>query len=107
VLALPGKWKLNGSPKKLLVGALEGSLPEEIVHRPKRGFTLPFEHWMRQDLRPEMEPVLEARRIDQGPLGALLHGREVQAIWRGFLSGSLSWSRPWALYVLQRWCEHL
>src|SRR5439155_25929875 len=44
VLSLPGDWKLNGTPKKLLVEALAGSLPDEIVHRPKRGFTLPFEH---------------------------------------------------------------
>ena len=42
VLALPGEWKLNGTPKKLLVEALAGSLPDEIVHRPKRGFTLAF-----------------------------------------------------------------
>ena len=105
VLALPGKWKINGTPKKLLVGALSGSLPDEIVHRPKRGFTLPFEHWMRQELRAEIEPVLDAKRIDQGPLGALLDGKEVRRVWDDFLSRSLSWSRPWALYVLQRWCE--
>jgi asparagine synthase (glutamine-hydrolysing) len=105
VLALPGNWKLNGTPKKLLVGALEGSLPDQIVHRPKRGFTLPFEHWMRQELRAAIQPVLESKRIDSGPLGGLLRGREVQQVWDDFVGGSLSWSRPWALYVLQRWCE--
>jgi asparagine synthase (glutamine-hydrolysing) len=105
VLALPGGWKLNGTPKKILVGALAGSLPDEIVHRPKRGFTLPFEHWMRQELRPEIEPVLDAKRIDHGPLGGLLNGGEVRQIWHEFLNGKASWSRPWSLYVLQRWCE--
>ncbi len=105
VLALPGASKVNGTPKKLLVDALQGSLPDEIVHRPKRGFTLPFEHWMRQELRSGLEPVLDARRIDQGPLGAFLNGREVRSVWERFLSGSVSWSRPWSLYVLQRWCE--
>jgi asparagine synthase (glutamine-hydrolysing) len=105
VLALPGDWKLNGTPKKLLVGALAGSLPDEIVHRPKRGFTLPFEHWMRQELRSEIEPVLDARRIGSGPLGGLLDGTQVQRIWQEFLQGKASWSRPWSLYVLQRWCE--
>jgi asparagine synthase (glutamine-hydrolysing) len=105
VLALPGKLKVNRTPKKLLVDALAGSLPEEIVHRPKRGFTLPFEHWMRQELRNEIEPVLAERRIDQGPLGGMLNGKAVQSTWDGFLRGSVSWSRPWALYILQRWCE--
>jgi asparagine synthase (glutamine-hydrolysing) len=105
VLALPGHWKLNGTPKKLLVGALDGSLPDDIVHRPKRGFTLPFEHWMRQELRSEIEPVLGPKRISDGPLGSFLDGEQVWRIWQNFLDGTVSWSRPWSLYVLQRWCE--
>jgi asparagine synthase (glutamine-hydrolysing) len=105
VLALPGRWKLNSAPKKLLVGALAGSLPEEILDRPKRGFTLPFEHWMRQELRSEIEPVLSPNRIDAGPLAGVLDGGRVQQVWNDFLSGTISWSRPWSLYVLQRWCE--
>jgi asparagine synthase (glutamine-hydrolysing) len=105
VLALPGAWKLNGTPKKLLVDALAGSLPDEIVHRPKRGFTLPFEHWMRQELRSEIEPVLAEQRISAGPLGGLLDAGQVEQVWKDFLKGETSWSRPWSLYVLQRWCE--
>ena len=105
VLALPGAWKINSTPKKLLVSALAGTLPDEIVHRPKRGFTLPFEHWMRQELRSEIEPVLSAKRIGDGPLGGLLDGVHVQQVWNDFLCGTVSWSRPWSLYVLERWCE--
>jgi asparagine synthase (glutamine-hydrolysing) len=105
VLTLPGRWKLNGIPKKLLVQALAGSLPEDIVHRPKRGFTLPFEQWMRQELRAEIEPVLAANRIRSGPLGGVLREDRVQQVWNDFLDGAISWSRPWSLYVLQRWCE--
>jgi asparagine synthase (glutamine-hydrolysing) len=105
VLALPGHSKLNGAPKKLLVAALAGSLPGEIVHRPKRGFTLPFEHWMRQELRSEIEPVLGKKRINNGPLGGMLAADQVEQVWKDFLIGETSWSRPWSLYVLQRWCE--
>ena len=105
VLKIPGERKLGQSPKPLLVEALGGSLPDEIVHRPKRGFTLPFEQWMRQELRPEIEPVLNEKRIASGPLGEFLNAREVFKVWRDFLGGSISWSRPWSLYVLQRWCE--
>jgi asparagine synthase (glutamine-hydrolysing) len=105
VLALPGQSKLGATPKKLLVGALAGSLPDEIVRRPKRGFTLPFEHWMRQELRSEIEPVLMKERISSGPLGELLDGGQVEQVWKGFLSGETSWSRPWSLYIMQSWCE--
>jgi asparagine synthase (glutamine-hydrolysing) len=105
VLALPGSWKIsNRTPKNLLVGALENSLPPEIVHRPKRGFTLPFEHWMRNELRTEVEPVLTAG-IGNGPLGGILDRVRVRAVWDDFLRGATSWTRPWSLYVLHRWCE--
>ena len=104
VLALPGSWKLNaGTPKPLLVNALRGQLPEKIVHRPKRGFTLPFEHWMRDALRPAVEASL--RKIGDGPLGSLINETAARRIWQDFLDGRTAWSRPWSLYVLQSWCE--
>ena len=105
VLALPGAWKLGPTPKSLLVAALDGSLPGEIVHRHKRGFTLPFEHWLREELRAEVEPVLSSKRFSEGPLGGILNASQVQQVWQDFLQGEVSWTRPWALYVLQRWCE--
>jgi asparagine synthase (glutamine-hydrolysing) len=104
VLALPGRWKLDArTPKPLLVRALAGQLPEEIVHRPKRGFTLPFEHWLHDEMRPLVEASLS--RIECGALGVLISQAAARGVWQDFLSGRTSWSRPWSLYVLQRWCE--
>jgi asparagine synthase (glutamine-hydrolysing) len=104
LLALPGAWKMDQhTPKNLLVRALRGDLPDEIVHRRKRGFVLPFEHWLRAPLRPEVESAL--RTIDRGPLGEVLDSEKVGKIWEDFLAGQTSWSRPWSLYVLHRWCE--
>ncbi len=78
LLALPGAWKLDSHvPKPLLVAALKGALPNEIVHRKKQGFTLPFERWLRENLRPEVEAALQ--NIGQGPLGPLLNHDSVQA----------------------------
>jgi asparagine synthase (glutamine-hydrolysing) len=105
VLALPGALKLNGgTPKTLLVEMLANTLPDEIVHRPKRGFTLPFEHWLRGELRAEVEPVL-VNKFGEGRLSRVLDGKQVSRIWQDFLEGKTSWTRPWALYVLDRWCE--
>jgi asparagine synthase (glutamine-hydrolysing) len=105
VMAFPGKWKLNGTPKRLLVNALSRPLLESVVHRRKRGFTLPFEQWMRQELKAEIAPFLQATRVENGPLQGMLRGEAVQNIWESFLRRKVSWSRPWSLYVLQRWCE--
>jgi asparagine synthase (glutamine-hydrolysing) len=104
ILALPGSWKLDsGMPKPLLVRALKGQLPEKIVHRPKRGFTLPFEHWLRDALRPVVEEALG--NIDDGPLGSLISESAAREVWADFLERRTSWSRPWSLYVLQCWCQ--
>jgi asparagine synthase (glutamine-hydrolysing) len=104
VLALPGASKLDPrTPKPLLVHALRGKLPDEIVRRPKRGFTLPFEHWLRDALRPVVEKSL--MQIGDGALGALISERAARDVWQDFLAGRTSWSRPWSLYILQRWCQ--
>lgn len=104
VMALPGAWKVGGAtPKRLLVDALQGALPDSVVRRPKRGFTLPFEHWMRDALRSEVEQTLA--KIGDGPLGQFLDATAAQNIWNDFLRGETSWSRPWSLFVLQRWCQ--
>jgi asparagine synthase (glutamine-hydrolysing) len=105
VLSIPGAMKLDSHmPKHLLVKAMQGLLPQEIVHRPKQGFTFPFEHWMRGHLKASVESVLS--RVDDGPLGRLLNRSAVLGVWQSFLEGKTSWSRPWSLYVLNRWCTN-
>jgi asparagine synthase (glutamine-hydrolysing) len=105
VVALPDEFKRsNGVPKRLLVESLEGLLPNEIVNRPKQGFTLPFEPWMRGALRP----FCQERLGDRGLAGrGLLNATEVGRLWRSFLNGGadVSWSRIWILVVLDNWLE--
>jgi asparagine synthase (glutamine-hydrolysing) len=104
VLDLPGRWKLNSkTPKPLLVKALDGQLPDKIVHRRKHGFTLPFEHWLRGALRPVLEESIS--RIGDGALAGFIGQPAAMRVWQNFLEGKASWSRPWSLYVLQQWCE--
>ncbi len=104
MLALPGSWKLDaGTSKPLLVRALAGQLPDKVVHRRKRGFTLPFEHWLREDLQPLVEETLS--RIGDGALGTMISQSAARQVWDDFLHGRTSWSRPWSLYVLQYWCR--
>jgi asparagine synthase (glutamine-hydrolysing) len=94
----------NGVPKSLLVRSLGDLLPHDIVHRPKRGFTLPFADWMRGDLRNFCEERLNSRRI--GSRGVFDAG-EVKNLWRSFINGSreVSWSRLWILVALEEWLE--
>lgn len=99
---IPGAQKLEGdSPKSLLLKSLGVDLPREIVNRPKRGFTLPFETWLRGEMRPVVEAALTSSHWDQ----TSLHAGAVREVWDNFLAGETSWSRPWSLFVLKNWCE--
>jgi len=101
VLSLPGDWKLrNGYPKPLLADALSDLLPRDFMARPKKGFTLPFEKWLQQNLRHEVSSMLEST-------SRILNSGAVRKIWRDFLQKprAVGWSRPWSLYVLAKWCE--
>jgi asparagine synthase (glutamine-hydrolysing) len=99
---IPGARKLAGNlPKSLLLASLGVELPREIVNRPKRGFTLPFERWLHGEMRQPVETAL----LGSGPRHASLNPDAVRNVWNRFLAGQTSWSRPWSLFVLVRWCE--
>jgi len=106
VLSLPGEWKVRDGtgPKPLLADAVIDLLPREFMKRPKMGFTLPFEKWLQQNLRSEVSSVLEDE-VRAGAMG--LYAEEVGDVWGKFLKKpcAVGWSRPWALYVLVKWCE--
>jgi asparagine synthase (glutamine-hydrolysing) len=98
---IAGTKKVQGaSPKALLLANLGVELPREIVKRPKRGFTLPFEHWLRGEMRPVVEEALTGNAA-----GHVLKTEAAREVWTRFLAGETSWSRPWSLFVLKRWCE--
>lgn len=105
VMGLPDERKEPGAtPKRLLVESLGDRLPAECVYRPKQGFVLPFDRWMRSELRSFCEHHL-------GPAGLAGRGMfrpsAVSALWQAFSEGSprTTWSRPWALVALDSWIE--
>ena len=103
VLSLPESAKRGSSrPKALLVAALADVLPEEIVTQRKRTFTFPWEWWLRGALGKRVAEGL----ADWSPaLASQLGGDFAGAVWRDFLNGRTTWSRPWSLYVLNEWVK--
>ncbi|MBT5549761.1 MAG: asparagine synthase (glutamine-hydrolyzing) [Nitrospina sp.] len=98
----PGKEKSSGEnyAKPLLVNSMKSLVPDSVSGRKKMGFTFPFEAWMRGALRPEIEAVLLSP-LDK--LEGLVSQKSIEGVWNDFLAGQVSWSRPWALYVLKSW----
>ena len=102
---LGGLWHATRRPeisKWLLVEALDGMLPPQVVHREKSTFTFPWEYWLRGPLRKDTEHAL--LHVPE-PLQGLIDPKMVEKIWHAFLTGRTSWSRPWALHVLFKWVE--
>jgi asparagine synthase (glutamine-hydrolysing) len=91
-----GRWprRRGESAKTTLFRAMGDFLPAKHLHQPKRGFTLPFDHWLRE--------ALGAPRPRDEVLAALQREARYRRVVEAFLAGRLHWSRPWALYVLER-----
>jgi asparagine synthase (glutamine-hydrolysing) len=103
LLALPEIEKRSaGRSKALLVEALRDVLLEEIVAEPKRTFTFPWENWLRGPLGERVAKGL----ADWSPaLETCLNGGFALGVWKEFLGGRTTWSRPWSLYVLNEWVK--
>ena len=95
VTSLPVEWKLRGRQQKYILRKLAQrvGVPDEVLNRPKQGFALPLEHWMRHELKDMLMILLEPRTLQRGyfqPNGIrklmddhLVGGKELSArIWR-------------------------
>jgi asparagine synthase (glutamine-hydrolysing) len=82
---------------------LQGLEPA-LFERPKSGFVLPFDRWIRRGLRAAMDQTL---RDPQAVVPVGLNPVAIERLWRAFLDGApgMYWSRVWAVYVFVRWCH--
>jgi len=77
-------------------------LPPEITAQRKKTFTLPWEQWLRGPLRLRME---ESFAHIAPQIAPMLKLDGVRGVWRAFLAGRTSWSRPWAIFTLNEWAR--
>ncbi len=100
VLSVKDDYKYPHTPKKLLVDSLGDLLPDNIVNRPKMGFTLPWKDWLKEDLKDFCE-----ENITQFAKRTFVNREAVLLIWNRFLKNDpkISWSRVWHLVVLNNW----
>jgi asparagine synthase (glutamine-hydrolysing) len=79
-------------------------LDPALFERPKSGFVLPFDRWIRRGLKNAMDETLRDPQAI-APVG--LDPLAVARLWRAFLDGApgMYWSRVWAVYVFVRWCH--
>lgn len=75
-----------------------------LFDRPKSGFVLPYDRWLRSSLGKRVDATMRDADAVR-PTG--LNPLAVSQLWQAFLDGApgLYWSRVWAIYVFIRWCQ--
>ncbi|RAL20709.1 asparagine synthase (glutamine-hydrolyzing) [Lujinxingia litoralis] len=101
---LPLSMKVRGRQGKyILRRVLDRYVPRVLVERPKMGFGVPLDAWLRAELRPWAEALLSRERLERE---GFLEVAPVQALWREHLSGRRSRAYElWNILMFQAWLE--
>ncbi len=86
--------------KQLLRGVLDRYVPRSLIERPKMGFALPLDSWLRENpLRDWAESLLEAQS-----LSLYFNPQPILKKWKEHLEGSHNWQHQlWTILMFQAW----
>jgi asparagine synthase (glutamine-hydrolysing) len=75
-----------------------------LLQRPKQGFAIPLDRWLRGDLREWAESLLSPVQIIAT---GVFDPRKIEALWRDHQSNrdNVGW-RLWAILMMQSWLLH-
>ncbi len=102
--SLPLNYKLRkGVGKWVLREVLYKHVPKKLIERPKMGFGVPIDNWLRGPLREWAEALLDQQRLKQE---GFFDPAMVQKKWKEHLSGRCNWQYLlWDVLMFQAWLE--
>jgi asparagine synthase (glutamine-hydrolysing) len=93
----------GGQQKYLLKRAVEDILPQEILHRTKKGFALPIEHWFRGELKELTRDLLSSQQARNRGVVNIGLVEQLLADHQGHLYNHDR--RIWAWLCFELWCR--
>jgi asparagine synthase (glutamine-hydrolysing) len=102
--SLPREARIAGGVgKRVLRTVLARHVPPQLVERPKQGFAIPLDRWLRGALRGWAEELLAPDRL---AAGGLLAPGPVRHLWTEHLAGRANHgAKLWTLLMLEAWRE--
>ncbi len=103
---LPLKFKIrNGTGKWILRQVLYKYVPKKLIERPKTGFGIPLDVWLRGPLREWGEMLIEESRLKSE---GFFHVKPIRQKWQEHLEGKRNWAyHLWDVLMFQAWLESI
>jgi asparagine synthase (glutamine-hydrolysing) len=93
----------NNTPKWLLSEVLYRYVPCELFKRPKMGFGVPIEYWLRGSLREWGEELLNEKRLKEE---GFFYPDPIRKMWHEHISKKRRWHyNLWNILMFQSWME--
>jgi asparagine synthase (glutamine-hydrolysing) len=104
VWRIPQSLKLrNGSGKWILKKILNKYVPNELTERPKMGFGIPIESWLRGPLKDWAENLLDEKRLQEE---GYFNSKLIREKWTEHLGGKKNChNQLWDVLMFQAWKE--
>ena len=93
----------NGEGKLILKKILSNYIPKKLMERPKKGFSIPLDSWLRGPLKDWAENLLSEKRLSQE---GYFNVELVRRKWSEHINNEYNWQNDlWNVLMFQAWID--